>query len=139
MQLLKLILDNQFGVCYPGYSRKHYRQQRFAPSSLGTTGGTVHGKVRYMNALTVTHISPKNKSTFVMPMTTTIKPKTAWESYLAGQRKYIAGTGPEACHNADELTGWTDSLGFDADCETSMYLAKRGGVEGDAEWIARGC
>ena len=71
-------------------------------------------------------------------MTTTIKPKTAWESYLAGQRKYIAGTGPEACSNAAELTGWTDSLSFDADCETSMYLAKRPAIEDDYEFNRRG-
>ena len=72
-------------------------------------------------------------------MVATVKPKTAWDSYMTGQHKYLAGTGPDACKGADELKGWNDALRFDADYQTSVWLAEHGGAEQDYEWISRGC
>ena len=91
-----------------------------------------------MSALSVLQVGPKNKSTFV-PMVATVKPKTAWDSYMAGQQKYLAGTGTDACKGADELKGWQDALKFDADYQTAVWLGEHGGAEDDAEWIRRGC
>ena len=69
---------------------------------------------------------------------------TDFSSYLAGQRRYMRGEGPDACQNANERRGWQDALRYDSDAQTDAYLAtvpawqRDPGPEADYEFIRRG-